>query len=549
MVEVLRSQGIAKGMASFNKNAWERLHLGINSSLQRLAPDDRLFLAILTTFPNTFSATAAAAVLSTSWSDTIACLIRLRLKSWITTTNEAVDSTEAQYQLHLLVKRMAASAYQVDSKYLKASQAFIHHFLDMLPATVSEYSVEGMKAMQQLRLQRLNLKEAFSKLALQDAPVSLVDLNKYCHLGLFALRALDRLRVGAKQVAEAMEKLVGWADSSAILENVAGARAQLGYVLALMPQHWERAEHELKTALSAQRDLYGADHSRSVVALAGLAALKSAQARAGTCADDLEQQAAYYTQQLYSVMCTSKGEADPDTVVCALEVAKRLPNTVHKLRWLEQATTAAQQELGCQDPVVLLLKYEQLKLRADSNYATVKDSIPDLQESLEVCIEQRGSQDSLTINAKMCLGEALVHSQQAAEQQQGLELLHEAIAAMTATYSREDVDVLGAQLDHLVPSLIWAQQADSATELISQLQPGFVQAFGENSLMVVGLLRQHAAACYAKDEYKTGEAFLRTAIVRAKAMKQGASGIHQTILVAEQGLFLELASNLEEQGR
>ena len=60
---------------------------------------------------------------------------------------------------------------------------------------------------------------------------------------------------------------------------------------------------------------------------------------------------------------------------------------------LEQATAAAQQELGCQDPVLLLLSFEQLKLRTDTNCANVKDSIPDLQQSLEVCIEQRGCQD------------------------------------------------------------------------------------------------------------------------------------------------------------
>ena len=550
MVEVLRPQGLAKGVESINRHAWERLQMGIISSLQRLAPSDRLSLAILTMFPNTFDATAAAAVLSTSWSDTLACLMRLRLKSWITTTNEAVDSTEVQYQLHLLVKRMAASEYQANPAYLKAQQAFIHHFLGMLTAAVSEYSAEGAKAMQQLRLQRLNLKEAFLQLALQEAPVSLVDLKEYCHLGLFALRALDRLRLGAEEVAQAMQKLLVWADCGATPEEVAGVRGQLGYVLASMPQqHWHRAEHELSTALSAQRELYGTDHSRLVVALAGLAALMSAKARAGIHADDLAQQAAYYTQQLYQVMCATKGEADPDTVMCALEVARCLPKTVHKLRWLEQATNAAQLELGGQDPVVLLLKSEQLKLRADSDYAQVKDNIPDLQQSLDLCIEQRGSQDSLTINARMCLGRALVQSQQIAEQQQGLELLREAIAAMAATYSSKDTDVLGAQLDHLVTSLIRVRQADNATELLSQLQPAFVQAFGTNSLMVVGLLRQHAAACYAKDEYETGEAFLRTAI--GKAMKQGAQilGIHQATFVAEQGLYFELASNLEEQGR
>ena len=47
---------------------------------------------------------------------------------------------------------------------------------------------------------------------------------------------------------------------------------------------------------------------------------------------DLEQQAAYYRQQLYQVMCITKGEADSDTVMCALEVARCLSSTVHKLK-------------------------------------------------------------------------------------------------------------------------------------------------------------------------------------------------------------------------
>jgi len=47
-----------------------------------------------------------------------------------------------------------------------------------------------------------------------------------------------------------------------------------------------------------------------------------------------------------------------------------------------------------------------------------------------------------------------VRSQQAEEQQEGLQRLHQAVEAMAATYSKEDKEVLCAQLDHLVPSLI-----------------------------------------------------------------------------------------------
>ena len=252
---------------------------------------------------------------------------------------------------------------------------------------------------------------------------------------------------------------------------------------------------------------------------------------------------------MHQVMRDTRGEADPETVACAIEVAKFLPCTVDKRRWLEQVKNTVEQELGEHEPVALLLKCELLKLAAPSAYTDVHSSIPDLQQSLEACIEQRGSQDSLSINARICLGKALVHSPQASEQEQGLGLLHTAIADMTAAYSGEDSHVLGAQLDHLVPSLIGAQQANDATELLSKLRPVCTQVFGAKSLMLVGLLRQHAAACYARDECKRGEDFLREAIAGAKAVKQGTSRSQQSRFVAEQGLYLELAAKVEEQGK
>ncbi len=64
---------------------------------------------------------------------------------------------------------------------------------------------------------------------------------------------------------------------------------------------------------------------------------------------------------------------------------------------------------------------------------------------------------------------------------------------------------------------------------------------------MVSLLRQHAAACYSQDKYSEGEASLREAI--SKAMMQASSETQQISFVIKQGLYLELASNLEEQGR
>ncbi|DBA98641.1 hypothetical protein WJX77_002059 [Trebouxia sp. C0004] len=75
----------------------------------------------------------------------------------------------------------------------------------------------------------------------------------------------------------------------------------------------------------------------------------------------------------------------------------------------------------------------------------------------------------------------------------------------------------------------------------------FMKTLGANSMIMVNLLRQHAAACYSQDRYSEGEGFLREAI--AKAKMQASSETQQISFVIKQGLHLELASNLEEQGR
>lgn len=554
MVEVLRAHGLAKGILSIDKNAGERLQACVSSSLDKLPPSDRLALAILTLFPNKFDVTAAAAVLKTSKLSAIQCLTRLQLKSWVKAVSEASDTGSAdiadeQYQLHLLVRGTAANGYCSHVEYLGAQQAFIEYYLAMLHAAEPEYTDTGMAALQQLRLQRLNLVTALQQLAVQEPLVPLHDFKRHCHLSLFALRGLAGLRIDTHTTVQAMRKLLYWAGASSDPEAVVGARQQLGFVLASMPEHWPEAEHELTAALSSQQSIDEQDHPSSVVALSGLAALMSAKACDGVDADVSQQRAVSYAQQLYQVLCSHKGKSDPEAVLCAIELAQYLPHAMDRWRWLEQSFLSAEQDLGGQHPVVLRLKYEQLKLKAGSDYLEVKDDIPKLRQSLESCTEQRSVKDSLTIHALICLGRALVRSQHAEEQQEGLKHLHEAIQAMAATYSKEDKEVLAAQLEHVVPSLIWVQQADDATQLLSKLQPMFEQTFGASSLVVINLLRQHAAACYAKDEYSKGESFLRKAVSRARTLVQALTVSEQTSFVVKQGLHMELASNLEEQGR
>lgn len=438
---------------------------------------------------------------------------------------------------------MAADTYEHHPHFLAAKQGFIVYYLAMLQSVEPECVQAGVKGVQQLRSQRLNLVKALEELALQETPVSSGELMQHCHLGLTALRALTRLRVDSDTVVQAMRKLLMWAEAAKNPEAIASAREQLGYVLATMLGHWQEAEHELIAALAARQHMHGPDHLSSAVALTGLAALFAAKRCDSSSASSAEQQATDYVQQLYQVLCSNKGKSDPETVLCAIDVARYMPNSMDKLRWLEQSHMAA----GSQHPLVLLLKFEQIKLKAKSDFSGIKDIILELRQNLESCTEQQGSQDSLTINALICLGTALVRSQQAEEQQEGLQRLHQAVEAMAATYSKEDKEVLFAQLAHLVPSLIWAQQADDACQLLSKLKPMFMQTLGANSMIMVNVLRQHAAACYSQDKYSEGEASLREAI--SKAMMQASSETQQISFVIKQGLYLELASNLEEQGR
>ncbi len=114
MVEAL---GLAKGIESISKD--RRLRLCISSSLERMPSNDRLALAILGMFPNKFDVNAATAVLGMSRLATIQCVERLRLKCWFK------DSSDKHYQLHLLIRDMAADTYEHHPHFLAAKQAFI----------------------------------------------------------------------------------------------------------------------------------------------------------------------------------------------------------------------------------------------------------------------------------------------------------------------------------------------------------------------------------------------------------------------------------------
>lgn len=548
MVEVLKSHGLVKGVGSTSNVSLERLTLCVNSSLDHLPADDRVALAILTIFPNKFDAATAAAVLDVDKADALACLARLQLKSWVSVTDDvSLVSPQCQYELHLLIRDMAAAGYETHPKCLAAQQAFLQHFLNMLHDIAPKWTPEGVKSVQQLKSQGANLKKALSQLAKQQVPVA--ELQKHCHLGLFALDALVSPRLDTEAVAKALRKLLFWAEAEGDPQATANAQEQLGAVLAFMPEHLTEAEKLLTMALKAQQDAHGEEHLSCFLALHGLALLMERKAYEDSDEDNAEERAAAYYQQLHKVLCKNKGEADPQTLACVKDVARYLPHSADRLQMLQHNVVIAEDELGGQHPVAVLLKFELARLTARSDFEDVRASIPELRDNLKLCSDQRGQQDGLTIQALMCLGKALVHSNEEAEQQEGLQLLRQAIATVIAEYGRMDEIVLGMQADDLVPSLILLDQHDDAIQLLAQLQPAYEQVFGEKSLDMLGLLRQYAEAYEGKNDYPAAEQYHKKAIATAKASKQALSVREQTSFAVRGGLYLNLAGNLEEQGK
>ena len=322
MVEVLQALGLSKGIECISKD--KRLRLCISSSLERMPSNDRLALAILSMFPTKFDVKATTAVLGIPRLPTIQSLERLRLKCWIR------DSSDGHYQLHLLIQAMAADTYEQHPDFLAAKQAFIAYYLAMLQSVKPEYVEAGVKGMQQLRSQHLSVIKALQELALQETPVPARELMQHCHLGLTALRALTCLRVDSATVVQAMRKLLTWAEAADNPEAIASAREQLGYGLATMPGHRQEAERELSAALASRQLMHGPDHLSSAVALTGLAALFAAKTRDSNSTNSAEQQAIDYVQQLYQVLCSNKGKGDPETVLCAIDVACYMPNSMDK---------------------------------------------------------------------------------------------------------------------------------------------------------------------------------------------------------------------------
>lgn len=552
MVEILKSQGVVQGLTSTSRAGGERLQLCVNSSLLQLPASDRTALAILTIFPNTFDIVAAAAVLNTGNTEALACLARLQLRSWVTVTDEIQGQrTQRSYQLHLLIRDIAAAGFVTSPAYTQAQQAFIQHYLAMLHTAAPQYTPAGLDAMVQIRLQRQNLSKALKQLATEDKPVD--QLSTHCHMGLYALLALTSSSFDSETVAQAMHQLLAWAQAASNAAAVADAKEQLGFVLAQMPDHELEAEQTLTAALKARVAADGPEHPGLAISLRGLVRLMYTKASSGNLSDEesevAEQQAATYRQQLYQMLCKTKGEAHPETICWAVHIAGFMEVDAERIQALQELLDIAEEELDAAHSVVVALKFEISRLRARSGYAGVRSSIPDLREHIALLSQQRGAHDACLIDPLTSLGKVLVHSHNAAEQQEGLQCLRQAIAAQAAQHGNTHKEVLVMQLDDLLPSLIVLEQADDALQLANELQPLCEHAFGRSSMEMVNIMKCMANAYETKDDHIAAETKWRGALSMAKDLVQDANASEQYAFAVKEGIVLDLAFNLEVQGR
>lgn len=552
MVDILKSQGLVQGLTSTSRAGGERLQLCVSSSLLQLPASDRTALAILTIFPNTFDVEAAAAVLNTGSTEALACLARLQLRSWVTVTDERQGQrTQRSYQLHLLIRDIAAAGYVTSPVYTHAQEAFIQHYLAMLHTAAPQYTPAGLDAMVQIRLQRHNLSKALVQLAMQDKPVA--QLSRHCHMGLYALLALTSSSFDSETVARAMHQLLAWAQAGSSAAVVAEAKEQLGFVLAQMPGHEHEAEQMLTAALNARVAACGPEHPGLAVSLRGLARLMYTKACSRNLDDEesevAEQQAAAYRQQLYQMLCKTKGEAHPETICWAVHIAGFIEVDAERIQALQELLDLAEEELDAAHHIVVALKFEISRLRARSGYAGVRSSISDLRDHLQSLSQQRGAHDASLVEPLTCLGKALIHSHDASEQQEGLQCLQRAVAAQVAQHGNAHKEVLLMQLDDLLPSLIVLQQADDALQLSNELQPICEQVFGRSSMEMVDIVKCMASAYEIKDDHVAAETKWRGALSMAKVMKQDANASEQYAFAVKEGIVLDLAFNLELQGR
>ena len=475
MLEQLKEAGFAKGLQYASEEGYAEMHKSVRSSLQLLQPGNRLSLAQLSIFPSKFDAAAAAAVIGISHEEAQVQLNQLQKLAFVLKDEAQTDSkSEQHYQLHLFMRDMAVIGYETQLPYLQAQSRFLQHFAALLQSTKHRHTPAGIASLHQLALQRHNLAKMFAILADQQPPVS-ADMSACCSLGHSALEALWLLRLDLPLVCAATESLLKWAEAGGFRASITDAEEQLGCMLLYESEQTERAEELLAAAMKARKQA-GQNGVQMVMTLIGLATVTNEKINASAI-DESEGYALgrRYCEEARIILTAAGDESDPETLWAALYGCSFIQNDSQKVEAIKKVLDCALKTLQPSHPAVLHIKSD-LAAASDSDLA---ESIPLLTEHLSRCLGQVGHNGRLIPDAMLALGNALAHSKQPAEQQEGLQRIYEGLKLAEACYPADALII--ARQEMLGRALIAANRVDEAIKVLGNSLPECERTCKQNS--------------------------------------------------------------------
>lgn len=540
MLDQLRDSGFAQGLKYASVTGYAEMQTCVQSSLTLLKPSDRLSLAQLSLFPSKFDVAAAASVLGMSQKEAQLQLNQLqRLSLVIKDEAQGEPRSELQYQLHLFIRDMALTGYEADPKYLEAQSRFLQHFAEILKATEHRHTPAGIASLHQLAQERHNLVKMFATLAEQQQQPASTNMSACCNLGQAGLDAIWLLRLDLEVVCAAMETLLKWATACSHTNSVIDAQEQLGYMLTYDSRQMDRAGELLGGALEARKQ---GKHARVqlVLSLVGLANVVSDKINASDI-DESEGclQGRLYWEEAHSILQDARGQSDPVTLWAALHACNFIQNDSEQIQAITKVLASAQRELPDHHPAVLNIK---------SELAATSRSIPLLVEHLDQCMSQVGHNERLIPEAMLMLGNALAHSKQPSQQQEGLQYISRGLKLAEVVYSTEDV--IAARQETLGRALIAVNQVDEAIRVLEDSLPICEKEHGDDSRITWVGFTILADAYEAKGDYTAAaRVFARAHSKIKQSAKRNCGKQSEEVFAVKSGIWCQMAINLELLGR
>lgn len=553
IVDELTHAGFVEGLKVTAETAYMALQRCVASSLKVLQPESRLSLAQLSIFPSKFDAAAAAAVLGVDERVAKRQLRHLQERSLVIAANttQTGQGQPPHYELHLFMRDMALSGYEQDDQYLHSQSRFVEHFVAMLRAHKHRHTPEGIISMHQLALQRHNLVKLFALLATQQQPLSAELLAACCQLGQPGLGAIWLLRLDLTVVWSALETLLKWARSCSLLDSIIDAQAQLGYMLGYDPKQVERADKESQAALEAARQRYGQDDPHLVLPLMALGDIMNDKVNAAMLDEYIGcKKGRRYYEQAHRILVRTSGESHPETLSCAMGSFTFMHSSQQVIKALRQLLDTAQVELQPEHPAVVNIRSTLGEALSGANNSQLVESIPLLREHLDHCMKQLGYNERLIPEAMLALGNALVYSKQPSQQQEGLQLIQQAIAVFCELYGDNSEDVIIAQQEVLAPAFVKLKQTAAAIQLLKDSLQRCEIKCGETSRIVQIGLQNLADAYTTQGDYLAAARELARAHAKIrKCAVSDVGGLSEEMYVAKTGVLCDIAINLQLQGR